>query len=869
MNDSKVKIQLRIFRYSSIWVLVYLFTGLFFIGHLKAEDIRCSEIFSTSYTVTIDSSNEIDSFFTSNTSSSYPKYSLNDLSYFDLSTDQAKMSSLFSLAHYIPHMFTKYPDIASNFTLLDKQNRVVDYLKKIPSYESTLLNRRIYTQITIHSTPTSNRTVYSISPDSLKLWRQKLNESLYYTFTDNNNSVEELIAHYLKLYISLKTTSSALIAGIVSFLTPDQKTEFLSKTSTPKDRINWIKLNLEDDFPSSFKKANFNFLQTSSTKDNVIRILSIEHKLASLLILYLALLDYGDMSKLKLNKETLDNFGILSFSELIFDTLLKKDYLEKNLSDLLSDLKSKFSLEFNDKKLLVTLINSILVELKPYTQKTMFSEQKSIDIILKEVPPKIAVFRGMMGGDCSTSLSFPYPNDPHERVFFIYNTEGDPLGYLSATEVESPIGKILYLITISGPRISTLMAESIIEALNSLKSKLNVSYIGFPPDRLLASLINYSEIRDAYSKKYSLDQVNISYQNRDIRSYIEKFHESNSAQYDHQANNTVANLYIPSSESSLSILSTISSVNPNALTHLSGNFNSVSGRIAYTIFKLLAEYKVFSREYLESSYLLNNVYTDSEMIDIVFNKDRLSKAEYLNKISEIFFSGLKTIPDDKIPQEAILRFSDEINSHDYKSISMIYVDSFIYEDSTEIITQKIKDYTSKTNYIDPLDHDLVLLYSLIKDGNIAIKNICYSLLFFDHTTLKIRETYNLYKVEADNKLTIIADNLDNIPTLVPFRITTYYSSNELFFIISKNNSKALLSSIGNFVIHFGLYNTIIPVNSLHLIVSNGIKYGVIDYYGSHVGGLQYDYLEVDENSNIVYYDPDGTKHQAYTSFYYY
>ena len=38
---------------------------------------------------------------------------------------------------------------------------------------------------------------------------------------------------------------------------------------------------------------------------------------------------------------------------------------------------------------------------------------------ISQVLPQVGIFRGCTGGDCSSQFSFPYPNDPHEMVFFI------------------------------------------------------------------------------------------------------------------------------------------------------------------------------------------------------------------------------------------------------------------------------------------------------------------------------------------------------------------------------------------------------------------------------------------------------------------
>ena len=301
---------------------------------------------------------------------------------------------------------------------------------------------------------------------------------------------------------------------------------------------------LDDSFPSSFKNERFNFNPNISTKENVVTILQDEMYLVSLLVLYCALDNPYQISDLPFTIELLSTLKVSSFSQAQLLALTnKKTYLYNRLSKLFETIKLKRSIQpYNFNNLLSRLVIS---GIKPYIQKINHQEQRSIDLTLKEVPPRIGVLRGLVGKDCSSRLSFSYPNDPYERVFFIYNNKGEVLGYLSSTEVDSPLGKVLYLITLSGPTISTLMAESIIDALDSIKEHLGVNYIGLPPHNHPHVLLEHYQIRTAYNHKSSNKNLTqIFYQKPHIRKDLEKFQLLNEGSYDHQESNTTADLYI-------------------------------------------------------------------------------------------------------------------------------------------------------------------------------------------------------------------------------------------------------------------------------------------------------------------------------------
>lgn len=59
------------------------------------------------------------------------------------------------------------------------------------------------------------------------------------------------------------------------------------------------------------------------------------------------------------------------------------------------------------------------------------------------------MFRGMASGDCSTEQSAGFSASPFERVFFILDNQGNPLGYLSLTLVGTSNGReVAYVHTI-------------------------------------------------------------------------------------------------------------------------------------------------------------------------------------------------------------------------------------------------------------------------------------------------------------------------------------------------------------------------------------------------------------------------------------
>lgn len=868
----KIKLKLKIFNLTLItYFLVFSFSPL------KSLDLNFLN--STSFSVSIPDSTDIlecTDLFSSNVFSFFmPRsstYRLEDLTTYDLSSNEAKIKSLLHIANYIPTIFDNDPE--QILDLLDIQNLTQKHLQALSDYKETFLDRPGYISIHIQSNPSSNHTVYDTDPVSTNKWSQKLYETLNRVALTNSAglTLRQLIDKYLETFISQKTTSSAIISAILSFLSQDQKKEFLSSESTLDDKIQWIKQNLNDSFPDSFKTKNFNFNPDLSTKENVIQFLTVELYLTSLLTLYCAIENNLSIQHYPFYPTFLRYMGVNNFSFLTLLALSNRPfYLDSKISSIITE--SKLPQAKTHLKISKVLSKSIISEIKPYMKKTTFQQQKTVNLKLIEVPPNIGVLRGFVGGDCSTSLSFPYPNDPYERIFFIYSQDSDILGYLSTTEVDTPRGKMLYLNTISGARISTLMAESIIESLEILKEKLQVSFIGFPPDTKLSSLINYDQIKLAYSHKSKQnDAEEISYQKPHIRSHLERFEYHNGGFYDHRSTNQIAYIYTRESDSWLNISTSIS-----AVTHTKRHILQKRG--IYLLYKTSVKKKIFTPNLLPSSLDFFTSYTQSELIDIIYNKDRLSLSDYQEKIFTIF-GFVPSLSD--MPQEAIIRSSSRFPLSFMQHSSLFYTDDFLYEDSTNYLISKLK------NYIESHRNDLSINQGIkvLTPLPIISKTSLYYTLFRvqDEITLasdKQAKTYDLYQAADHFHPKLLVSDLSCIPSIHGYKdksqnknqntiqdLFSPTSSSSWYILLTKGGKQALMSPSGVISLDFR-YNTITYVDGIVLIVSLNGKYGVIDYTGAPIKPLIYDSLEVDHHSSIVTKDEDNNLQEVQTYFYFY
>ncbi len=154
---------------------------------------------------------------------------------------------------------------------------------------------------------------------------------------------------------------------------------------------------------------------------------------------------------------------------------------------------------------------------------TETADAENTSLILTEVHPYHGIFRGNLGGDCSTSLSFGFANSPMERVFFITNKKGEDVGFVNGTKVSLKGGKSAFLInTIAGARVSGIMTENILSALSRSKGALGVDEVVIIGEHNLEDNINYDIIRDVYRKSLG-KPVKVTFHDRKTRKIIDYF----------------------------------------------------------------------------------------------------------------------------------------------------------------------------------------------------------------------------------------------------------------------------------------------------------------------------------------------------------
>jgi len=166
-------------------------------------------------------------------------------------------------------------------------------------------------------------------------------------------------------------------------------------------------------------------------------------------------------------------------------------------------------------------INPTWDDLSRSLQTTHRQEKEVVldEITLKEVPPYLGIFRGFVGGDCSTQFTYLFPYAPNEKTFFVIDPEGVPRGYVMATRLRIQGANALYVHDIVGPTLSRRMVDMILWGLQGELARFGARYLVLPNEKRIFDNNNYEFLR-THLQSYvaGLPGLRLQYEDAAIRT---------------------------------------------------------------------------------------------------------------------------------------------------------------------------------------------------------------------------------------------------------------------------------------------------------------------------------------------------------------
>lgn len=465
-----------------------------------------------------------------------------------LSSDEDKLKYLLEIQARLPSLF----DQAMRYNIpllgmLDDQRKLLNLLEADPKYLQGQLRRGPFLDITFAPLAETSGKSYGINSDAIAPWKKELLDDLS-RIPGNGNFKEELISIIRTRVKEIAGRSSTgSMTGLIQILpTSSRKAAFQAKDIASKLAI--LERDLPDQILNRQKEAKASGVADRITKSEALAnyrsLVEKEKELGRLLEIDL-LRRYssfvGEVKTIDDLRKKLQNANATDLA-FILDSNVTQPVLKEISADLYA-LGQKTQL-----KELAALVELHSAQLT--LAKEVVTSKVGKGIQLKEMPPSMAIFRGCTGGDCSSQMSFPYPNDPNERVYFIYDEKGQTKGYVEGTLVDAAGKSSFYLNCINGPRVSETETQLILNGFYSAREKLGVSQILIPQSGALNSLVNFAPIQTAFMRNIEgQTPIAIDYREKGVRSKIQAFKSNNhTASYDKMESNRSAIVYQPKIE---------------------------------------------------------------------------------------------------------------------------------------------------------------------------------------------------------------------------------------------------------------------------------------------------------------------------------
>ncbi len=407
-----------------------------------------------------------------------------------------------------------------------------------------------------------------LDPKSIDSWKDDLRESL------NDLPQGMSLEVFRKKLIAERNQKNpvAIMAALMADV-PKEDRERL-KNLKFEERLEELKRILPKNMSASFRAKSFGLQEGVSAeeaiefyREAVIRRPILDQKLSRNILTSYFFKGNGehDLTGMPLTKSD------MKLGETVFNELSETEFgLVLDKAEGLTTVGAVLKLKKAEK-------SDLLLNAHEYTRsfRKLINVEETLDgkITLKEVPPSQGIFRSCVGDDCATRYSFPFPNDPHEKIFFILDADGHAKGYLSGTRVIANGKPYFYAITIAGPKLDSSEVFLAVRGIQAAAAELKVEGVIVPERHRIVSLMNHAAPQEFMTRLHEEGgkRVKIQYRDPEIRSVIEgaesDYNSSALTDYDHMDKNN-RGLLLPSPQPKDHVTLKVSRYEPTTAKHL-------------------------------------------------------------------------------------------------------------------------------------------------------------------------------------------------------------------------------------------------------------------------------------------------------------
>lgn len=157
-------------------------------------------------------------------------------------------------------------------------------------------------------------------------------------------------------------------------------------------------------------------------------------------------------------------------------------------------------------------------------QRASIQVKAGSSVTLKEVHPNIAILRGYVGLDCSTSFSPGFVFTPHDHYYYAFDGEGNALGYVGISMVEIGGQKAIYLHTIQGALFTAGQTHLVMAGLQKAAQSFGATRVVLGSNDNISSNVNYFPISQTMrSAVLKSEKLPVVWLDQEYRKLIHKW----------------------------------------------------------------------------------------------------------------------------------------------------------------------------------------------------------------------------------------------------------------------------------------------------------------------------------------------------------
>lgn len=665
-----------------------------------------------------------------------------------LETVEQRIAFLLWAKEHVPTLFQNAVSYDRDWLeLLASQDRIQKQLEGNATYRSMNASRPDPIRIEIFKPGQEIK----MDPATIQALKNQINRITEHLPDNNINAyVSEKIGSQAK--VLFRADPQSLATGLIQALPNELKSQAF-KASTFEQRLAILQAHLPDMLPAAFRGKDFGF-GAEVTKAEALALLkdsnAAKEELSDLLVLKAALGGKsGDLPNAKgavlqaTSKLDVHSAPYLTDRE-VFKSAVSRELKKITVSDQQkSDQIEKRLIGAQDRAMDLAKVFLPAGDQAPVQRQPLMS--------IQEVPSFVGIFRGCTGNDCSTLYSFPYPNSPKERVFFVYDKAGALKGYVATTYVKEGGRDALYIHTIAGPNLSTQDADFVLHSLNQKARDLGVTEVLIPPGTKVHSNVNFQVIRQAYASAAarSPGQVSISYPDAEIRNILDA---SVSMTYDRANTNTVAHRFVPDAAVNSSI---VAEARPHSFPEISTNQLSPEARkeAFYWAISLFQNGKGTKAAQIMAAMKDNR--NLQAVNNILINPNRRTRAQFLSEVgAALDLPDLATNPRAQkaiapIMQNGLLLCPDPYDRNSPQAfkqiIQLVEVKDTTPAGTRQLVSKFFSDHFNEMKDLKPSADDVLKLKEMVKWYGNSELNFKFDTLVLDRPDVTLGDFHKLLK----------------------------------------------------------------------------------------------------------------------------